>query len=520
MYLRTLATAAPTPSPSPTPSTPLPQFPLPSGGGGISVGIGGWITDQINSWFAALVASAAKPLLSFLAATLLATPDFTSDGRVADLWKVTAAMANGSFLLLATIGAAVAITHQTLQTRYAVKEVLPRLALAILITNASLLVCGKLIELANAVSGALLGQDFDAGRAATTIRYLIIPPNQGQIFYILLALVAVILLILLLLTFIMRAAMVLLLVVAAPLALACHALPHTDGLARFWWRAFTGLLIIQIAQSLTLVLAVRIFFNQDGRLLLGIAPTGQLVNLLLALCLLIILVRIPGWISRRIFADVRGSGGTISRIIKYAIAYKVTAPVLSAFHLGKGRGNGGRGSIGGVAKSAIVGKVVAGAIGGPAGTAAASAATAASAARGGPGPVKHAPVGGARPTRAEDWAPGPAKHAPTGPPIAGRYKATPRPQTPVPPVTPVYGYPRENYYAAGPAGLGQMQHLKAKGEISPRRALEPPGRPAPPIISPAAPIPGTPEWPETPGQPRRVPPRRRTRNRRRGGDQP
>ncbi|WP_327587001.1 hypothetical protein OHA25_08315 [Nonomuraea sp. NBC_00507] len=371
----------PTPSPSPTPSiptNPLPWGDSPLGGTGGSAGIGGWIADQINSWFAGLVASAIKPLLNLLGATLLATPDVTSSGRVADLWKVCVAMANSSFLILATIGAIVAMSHQTLQTRYAVREVLPRLALAVLLTNASFLLCGKVIEVANALSRALLGQDFDASRAQASIRYLIIPPTQGQIFYNLLALVAVILLILLLLTFIMRATLVLLLVVAAPLALACHALPHTDGIARFWWRCFGGLLIIQVGQSLTLVMAVRIFFNQDGRLLLGIAPTGQLVNLLLALCLLVILVRIPSWVTRRVFADLGGRGFLVTRIVKYALTYKLTSPILSALRLGKG----GKSSVGKAAGRAIVGKAIAGSAGGPVGAAASVAAgTAAAAAR-------------------------------------------------------------------------------------------------------------------------------------------
>ncbi|MFG1705434.1 conjugal transfer protein TrbL family protein [Nonomuraea sp. M3C6] len=366
-------TACADPAPSPPPE--LPSLP------GMSFGFGDWITKQINSWFATLAASAIKPLLDVLAVTLLATPHVTGSGRVFDLWKATAAIANTAFVLLATIGAITAMGHQTVQTRYAVKEVLPRLAMAILATNTSFLICGKVVETANALSQAILGQDFDAERAAAHLRMLILPPSNSQIFYILLELVAIVLLIMLLISFVMRSALVLLLVVAAPMALACHALPQTDGLARFWWRAFSGLLVIQIAQSLTLVIAVRVFFNQDGRFLLGIAPTGQLVNLVLALCLLIILVRIPGWISRRIFAQAGGSRSTIVRIFKYALAYKLTSPVLNALHLGRGRRGGKPAAAAkGAVASTLVGKVLPAVAGGPAGTAAATAVTAATAA--------------------------------------------------------------------------------------------------------------------------------------------
>lgn len=326
--------AEPTPTPSPTksPFDPVTDLPWGPSKPTIGIGIGDWISGQINAWFANLVALSIKPLLDVLAMTLLATPDVSASGRVFDLWKATAVIANTGFVVFATIGAITAMGHQTIQTRYAVKEVLPRLGMAILATNASFLLCGKIIEIANALSRALLGGEFDPTRASVTLRMLILPPSNSQIFYVLLALVAVVLLLLLLITFVLRSALVLLLVVAAPLALACHALPHTDGLARFWWRAFTGLLIIQLAQSLTLVLAVRVFFNQDGRVLLGIEPTGQLINLVLAICLLIILVRIPSWISRQIF--VRGGGGsTVTRMVKYAVAYKLTAPLCERIRL-------------------------------------------------------------------------------------------------------------------------------------------------------------------------------------------
>lgn len=490
------AHATPTPLPSPVPGTSPSapgDLPVPEGTG-ISFGIEDWITGQINSWFAGLVYLAIKPLLDLLAVTLLATPDVSGSGRVFDLWKATAAIANTGFVLLATVGAISAMGHQTVQTRYAVKEVLPRLFIAVLAANTSFLLCGKVIEIANALSKALLGQDFDGRRAAATLQTLIIAPGASQqIFYVLLALVAVVLLLLLLITFVMRAALVLLLTVASPLALACLALPYTEGLARFWWRAFTGLLLIQVTQSLTLVLAVRIFFNQDGRLLLGIVPTGQLVNLVLALCLLIILIRIPGWISRRIFAGV-GGHSTIGRMVKYALAYKLTSPVLAALHLRPGgrRSSTPRAAGNVAAAHAMTGRTMASRAlpalaAGPAGTAAAAGVTAltgtaASAARGGPGPAKHAPVSARRPVNPADWEAAPVKHAPSAPAVQGKYRRPPRPSGPVPPTTPVYGHPRETYYANGPAGLAQMYRLRTQNSPSrPARPQVPPVMFRPPV---------------------------------------
>ncbi|MFI9389231.1 hypothetical protein ACIG5F_49200, partial [Kutzneria sp. NPDC052558] len=63
----------------------------------------------------------------------------------------------------------------------------------------------------------------------------------------------------LLVTYVVRAVVTIMLVVAAPLCIACHALPQTDGVARWWWRSFAAVLAIQIAQALTLVVAIRVF---------------------------------------------------------------------------------------------------------------------------------------------------------------------------------------------------------------------------------------------------------------------
>ena len=76
--------------------------------------------------------------------------------------------------------------------------------------------------------------------------------------------VVAVLAIVLLATYVVRLALVILLVVAAPICLVCHALPQTEGLAKLWWRAFAGTLAIQVAQSLVLITALRVFLASGG----------------------------------------------------------------------------------------------------------------------------------------------------------------------------------------------------------------------------------------------------------------
>lgn len=68
-----------------------------------------------------------------------------------------------------------------------------------------------------------------------------------------------------------------------PIALMCHALPQTEGIACWWWKAFGGCLAIQIVQSLTLVTAMKVVLASGGS---PFGPTRSgLVDLLVALAL-------------------------------------------------------------------------------------------------------------------------------------------------------------------------------------------------------------------------------------------
>jgi len=104
------------------------------------------------------------------------------------------------------------------------------------------------------------------------MRQLVLAPlATGGIFLILLGLVVAVLAVVLLAIYVVRVALLVLLVAAAPLALVCHALPQTEGLARLWWRATIACFAAQIGQSLVLVAALRVFFVSGGNATLGLS---------------------------------------------------------------------------------------------------------------------------------------------------------------------------------------------------------------------------------------------------------
>jgi len=284
---------------------PLPPAPTPpggqvdTGGGGdhpFFLNIPGQIKKAIDDWFRGLVKDALDPTMELVGKTVLATPQVATQPRVAQLWQVALGIADALLVLFVIAGGVLVMGHETVQTRHALKDILPRVALAALAANASLALCGQLITIANALSAGLLGAGVDPGGAADRLGgFVVAAIGGGGIFLIFLGLACAIVAVVLLVLYIVRAALVVLLVCAAPLMLLCHALPQTDGLARLWWRAVIAALGIQVAQALVLTTAVHVFLTPDGRGALGLTATGGLVDLLVVLCLLWILIRIPFW---------------------------------------------------------------------------------------------------------------------------------------------------------------------------------------------------------------------------------
>ncbi len=342
------ATTLPAPSgggvqigpPSSTSGNPTSSTTTPGGGAGSESGQGGGpgifdiagrVRQAINDWFRDLVASALTPTLQLVGRSVLATPEIAGPGRVRELWTVSAGLANSLFVLLVLAGGVIVMAHETLQTRTSIKEVAPRIVLGFVTANTSLALAGTAIGLANALSQALLGQGVDPARASQTIlRLALAPLDAGGIFLILVSGVIAVLAVGLVGVWVVRVAMLIVLVAGAPLALATHALPQTEGLARLWWRAFAACLSVQVGQSLLLTSAMRIFFDADGRRSLGLAPGGgDLVDLLLVACLLWMLLRIPFWAGRWVFHNHRT--GLLGRM---AQAYVITRVVRRALGAG------------------------------------------------------------------------------------------------------------------------------------------------------------------------------------------
>ncbi len=296
----------------------------------------GWIVSgvakAINAFFGGLVKDALNPLLKLLGQTLLTTPDPSKLPRVAALWENSREIAVAAYVLLTLLAGILVMAYETVQTRHSIKEVAPRVVVGFITANMSLLLAGKAVAFANALSIGVMSDGVDPKSAASTLTSLVMNAvTNGGMFLVFIGIGLAVILLALLVCYVIRVALTVILIAGAPLALMCHALPQTEGIARWWWRALVGVLAIQLAQSLALIAALNVFLTKGGFTFFG--PTGGgLVDLIVILALLYILWKIPFWVLHSI--QVGGGRSLIGGVIKGVVAYKT----LGVLGLGRGAG--------------------------------------------------------------------------------------------------------------------------------------------------------------------------------------
>lgn len=274
--------------------------------------------------FAGLVEAALAPILELIGRTVLSTPTIASLPGIGELWNHSFELVVAVYGLLILVGGIVVMGHQSVQTRYSIKEIGPRIPLAFLASTLSLFFADKMILLANALTLGVLGGGV-APSLGDTFAEAFQGITSGGLFLILVALVLVVVGAALLVVYVFRVAITVILVVSGPFFLACHALPHTDPLAVWWWRAISATLSIQVTQALVLMAGVRTFLS-GGATLFG--STGSALGMLIAsIALFYILFRIPSWL----LAAVRvGTGrsllGGLARAYVAARAFGMIAP--------------------------------------------------------------------------------------------------------------------------------------------------------------------------------------------------
>ncbi len=223
--------------------------------------IQGCVSGAIESFFRDLVTPGLNSMLGLLTKSLLVTPTLDDVPALRSIWGNSQQIVIVAYATVVLVAGIVVVTHQTVQSRSSIKEVLPRVVVGFLAANLSLFVGARAIEVANALSRAVLGERISPEMAGKAISDALMDDLDNGLFVVFVALALVVMLVVVLLTYIVRITLTIILLAGAPIMLMCHALPQTEGIAFWWWKAFGGVMAIQVAQSLALVSAIRLFFS-------------------------------------------------------------------------------------------------------------------------------------------------------------------------------------------------------------------------------------------------------------------
>ncbi|MFE3196309.1 hypothetical protein ACFXHA_45440 [Nocardia sp. NPDC059240] len=255
------------------------------------------VADAIDGFFHRVVDSALNPLLELFSRTLLTTPEPSDLPAIGQLWDSSWQLMVGMYALVVLAAGIVLMVHETLQTRWGWRELLPRLVAGFVGGAMSLILATKAIQFANALAGALAGDGVDPTSASAAFKSMMhVGASTGTpLFLTLMYCALMVVLEVLGITYVVRVAITIVLIVAAPLAMMCYALPGTESIARWWLRSFGACLAIQIAQSLVLIVGLRVFLTPNAFWLLGPNKTG-LVTVTVALAMGILLIKIPFWL--------------------------------------------------------------------------------------------------------------------------------------------------------------------------------------------------------------------------------
>ena len=262
-----------------------------------------WFFDNALSWLTARILDCLNLLWNLLAATAFTTPDITTLPQVTKVSGTSLTVVNTCFVLAILTAGVLVMTRETLQIRYGIGELGPRLVVAFIAANFSPLICSTLIETSNALTRALTGDNIASpgafGQLIKTVTQAMSDPSAALLATILGLLIAG-LTVALFITWIVRLGVLVVLAGIAPIALACHALPQTDPAARLWWRALLGTLATVLLQALALHTALSVFLDPSANYpALGIPhdPNGT-ANLFIVVCLLWAVGKIPALMRR------------------------------------------------------------------------------------------------------------------------------------------------------------------------------------------------------------------------------
>ncbi|WP_431895482.1 hypothetical protein [Micromonospora haikouensis] len=292
----------------------------------------GWFLDQALDWLTTAILACLTAIFDLITGILLHTPKVTALPQVQALTGRSVWMVDTVFVLaFVAAGVLVMVAGGGEHSRYTVKDLLPRLVVGFTAAHFSQLACAQLIDVANALTGAVSEGGSDDAGAFTAIRTHLAAAQDHMVplLFLILVLIIAVLVVTTAFQVIGRFVALLVMTAIAPLALACHALPQTDPFARLWWRSYTGCLAIPVAQAFFLTAGEQALLDPEAMLPvfgLPVDPGGTL-NLLVVVVLLWTTVKIPTLMARWAGQSGRGTANMLGAVVRVVVVQQLSRAV-------------------------------------------------------------------------------------------------------------------------------------------------------------------------------------------------
>ncbi|WP_238011530.1 hypothetical protein KZZ52_33720 [Dactylosporangium sp. AC04546] len=291
--------------------------------------MGAFLYGGLFEWLAERVVGMLDGLLALLTAAFFTSPDVTGLPQVQTLAQRTLTVVDAAFVLAIVAAGVIGMTHGTVQIRYEVKDLLPRLVFGFVAANFGTAVCAGLIEAANALTQALVGEPNLGPEVISFVKLRLLSAmtdSSAAVLAAVISLIIVVLVYVVLTTWLSRVVVLIVLAGIAPLALACYALPHTQPAVQLWWRSLLGCLATPTLQALLFSTGVQLLIDPQANasffLGIGPAPATDVFNLCLAALLLWVTARVPKLVSRYVTRSGQSSSAAI--VLRTLVVQSVT----------------------------------------------------------------------------------------------------------------------------------------------------------------------------------------------------
>ncbi|MEU8264692.1 conjugal transfer protein TrbL family protein [Micromonospora sp. NPDC048999] len=302
-----------------------------------------WLMNKLVSWLADQVVDLLGGLLTFLTSSIFISPDVTVLPQVQLIAGKSVLVVNACFILAIIAVGVATMVGDSVEIRYNVKELIPRLVVGFVLSAFALPLTAVLIDVANALTVSMTGRSAPTTEAVTFVRARIasaMTDESAALLTAIIGLVIVVLMFMLVGTWLARIGVLVILAGVAPVALACYATPWTQGAAQLWWRTLLGCLATPTLQAVAFSAGINLLIDPKSNLpiLLGL-PGSDALNLMLVIVVLWVTIKIPAMLRRHITgAGSPSTGGVLLR----AIVIQAITRHLPLGRLGRTAARGGR----------------------------------------------------------------------------------------------------------------------------------------------------------------------------------